>query len=278
MLLNITASATHKHPATDLGYLLGKHPERWQQKPLSFGTAHVFYPKISPECCTATLLLDIDTTREMRNRRLDHQGRNANVQAGFDQYVTDRAYVAGSLLASAVAKVFGGAMNGKCPQRPELVEAVWPLEIELAAVSVRGSADLLHEVFEPLGYQLSYQQVPLDERFPSWGDSPYYHLRLRNTCTLQRAVQHLYVLLPILDNRKHYFVKEAEVEKLLAKAKDWLATHPKREFITRRYLRHRRNLQRDALAELDATTPPTATEKSSEAILARKTPLHEQRH
>ena len=65
MLLMITT--THR-PATDLGYLLHKHPERLQTFSLPFGQAHVFYPEADSERCTAALLLDIDPVGLVRGR------------------------------------------------------------------------------------------------------------------------------------------------------------------------------------------------------------------
>ena len=46
MILNI--STTH-FPATDLGYLLHKHPDKFQTLELSVGKAHIFYPEKSNE-------------------------------------------------------------------------------------------------------------------------------------------------------------------------------------------------------------------------------------
>ena len=57
MLLTITNT---KSPATDLGYLLHKNPNRLQSSELSFGKAQVFYPEASPNRCTAALLLYVD--------------------------------------------------------------------------------------------------------------------------------------------------------------------------------------------------------------------------
>jgi len=57
MLLTITST---KPPATDLGYLLHKNPNRVQSFELSFGKAHVFYPEATNARCTAALLLDVD--------------------------------------------------------------------------------------------------------------------------------------------------------------------------------------------------------------------------
>lgn len=54
MLLTIT---TTRSPATDLGWLLHKHPAKVQAFGLPFGQAHVFYPEATEERCTAALLL-----------------------------------------------------------------------------------------------------------------------------------------------------------------------------------------------------------------------------
>lgn len=54
-----TISTTYR-PATDLGFLLHKHPNRFQQFDLSFGTATIFYPVAKDEKCCAALILDVD--------------------------------------------------------------------------------------------------------------------------------------------------------------------------------------------------------------------------
>jgi 3' terminal RNA ribose 2'-O-methyltransferase Hen1 len=91
---------------------------------------------------------------------------------------------------------------------------------------------------------------PLDERFPSWGESPYFSLTLRSTIRLKQLLSHLYVLVPVLDDEKHYWVGQDELEKLLRHGADWLVRHPERRQIVRRYLRHRGGLVRSALARL----------------------------
>jgi 3' terminal RNA ribose 2'-O-methyltransferase Hen1 len=91
---------------------------------------------------------------------------------------------------------------------------------------------------------------PLDERFPEWGDSPYYSVSVTGTKTLSELLTHLYVLIPIFDNDKHYFVGEDELDKLLIKGTGWLAQHPEKEQIARRFLKHRPSLYREALARL----------------------------
>src|SRR5688500_14619683 len=207
MLLAI--STTHA-PATELGYLLHKHPARFQRFDLSFGQAHVFYPEANETRCTAALLLDVDPVGMVRGKRRDQRFLLAH-------YVNDRPYVASSFMSVAISQVFGSAMAGRCNDRPELVATPLPLEARLEALPVRGGADMVQRLFEPLGYTVDAIRHPLDERFPEWGDSPYFRVTIRGTKTLSELLTHLYVLIPVFDNDKHYFVGDDELEKLLDK-------------------------------------------------------------
>ncbi|MEL6657802.1 MAG: 3' terminal RNA ribose 2'-O-methyltransferase Hen1 [Bacteroidota bacterium] len=271
MLLHLSVRSEN---APHLGYLLGKHPDKYQTKELSFGHAHVFFPEATSTSCSACLLLDIDTTAEMRQNRHDHNGRNANVKAGLDHYVNDRAYVASSFLCTAISKVFGSALNGNCTAMPALVNQTWKIEAKISAVCVRGGAELLHSIFEPLGYGIKHQTALLDTEYPEWGASPYYTITLSGKKTVQELLQHLYILLPILDNRKHYYFKESEIEKLLAKASAWLPEHPAKELIVRRYF-GKKTSYRKVLAAANNEAPLVAAQ--SEATATNLT-LHQQRH
>jgi 3' terminal RNA ribose 2'-O-methyltransferase Hen1 len=238
MLLTITT--THQ-PATDLGYLLHKHPSRTQSFSLSFGTAHIFYPEASTERCTAALLLDIDPIQLVRRK---------DEALSLEQYVNDRPYVASSFLSVALAQVLGTALNGHCAKRPELVDTPLPLQASISVVKSRGGEEFLRQLFEPLGYTLTVTPHMLDEQFPEWGLSPYYTVTLEQHCRLSELLNHLYVLIPVLDDDKHYWIGDDEVEKLLLRGKGWLETHPEREHIAYRYLKHRRSLAREAITRL----------------------------
>ena len=124
--------------------------------------------------------------------------------------------------------------------------------------------------------------LPLDPQFPDWGDSPYLALRIRAEARLRDLLQHLYVLLPVLDDDKHYWVGADEVDKLLRRGGEWLAAHPDRDLIARRYLRHDQRLTRDALARLfeDEAGDPDRSDQESDAreeAVERKVSLHDQR-
>ena len=242
MLLTISTAYS---PATDLGYLLHKHPARIQSFGLAFGQAHVFYPEARTEKCTAALLLDVDAVGLIRRPH----GQFAENFA-LAQYVSDRPYVASSFLSVAIARVFSSALSGKCKERPELAETEIPLKVKLSILPCRGGEKLLRRLFEPLGYTVEAERHALDTRFPDWGESRYFTVTLETTCRLSELLTHLYILMPVLDDEKHYWVGDAEIEKLLKHSNDWLADHPEQESIVRRYLKHQRRLTRQALAQL----------------------------
>ena len=268
----LTISTTHS-PATDLGYLLHKHPARMQSFALTFGQAHVFYPEAHAEKCTAALLLDVDSVALVRRPH----GQFAEKFA-LAQYVSDRPYVASSFLSVAIARVFGSALSGKCKDRPQLVETAIPLTAQLSILPCRGGEKLLRRLFEPLGYTVAARQHGLDPQFPDWGQSRYFTVTLENTCRLSELLTHLYVLMPVLDDEKHYWVGDAEIEKLLKHGNDWLAEHPEQESIARRYLKHQRHLTREALAQLreeDVQETDEATQAQEEAEVEERIGLND---
>ncbi|MEU4007973.1 3' terminal RNA ribose 2'-O-methyltransferase Hen1 [Streptomyces pseudogriseolus] len=249
MFLTISTTGSAQRPATDLGHLLHKHPEKAQAFSTSYGTAHVLYPEADAERCTAALLLEVDAVALVR--RSKGKGRGGAPDAALAQYVNDRPYAASSLLAVALGSVFSTAMRGVCAARPELPGVPLPLRVEVPALPARGGADLVRRLFEPLGWTVTAEPVPLDVEFPDWGDSRYIRLTLESAALLAEALRHLYVLLPVLDDAKHYWVAPDEVDKLLRVGDGWLAGHPERELITRRYLSHRWSLTRRAQERLE---------------------------
>ena len=274
MLLTITT--THQ-PATDLGYLLHKNPARLHSFALSFGEAHVFYPEATAERCTAALLLDVDPVGLVRNRR-----GPAGEGGTLEQYVNDRPYVASSFLSVAISRVLGSALGGRSKGRPELATTAIPLHAKISVLPCRGGEPFLRRLFEPLGYEVVAQRHALDDQFPEWGSSQYYTVELSGHVRLQDLLTHIYVLIPVLDNEKHYWVCDDEVEKLLRHGTDWLSSHPEKEEITKRYLKYRRDLAKDALARLvDEESPdPDVAEvvhNSEEEVVECTLNLNEQR-
>ena len=246
MLLTIT---TEHSPATDLGYLLHKHPENVRTVSFPFGDAHVFFPEASDGRCTAAVLVEVDPIGLIRRR-----GRKGQ-EFSLAGYVNDRPYAASSFLSVVVGKVFGTAMSGRCDQRPELVDTELRFEVEVPVLPIRGGEPVLRSLFEPLGYEVEAIPIPLDHEFPAWGPSRYWSVRLTAVLRIAELLSHLYVLLPVLDDDKHYWVGDDEARKLLDKGGAWLGSHPERDLISRRYLKHRRSLANDVLARLAEDAP-----------------------
>ncbi|MEW2248153.1 3' terminal RNA ribose 2'-O-methyltransferase Hen1 [Streptomyces sp. NPDC006975] len=286
MFLTIGTTGTAERPATDLGFLLHKHPDKAQAFSTSYGTAHVLYPEADARRCTAVLLLEVDPVALVRRGK--GKGRGGAPDAALAQYVNDRPYAASSLLAVALSGVFSSAMRGVCTTRPERAAEPLPLRVEVPALPARGGPALVRRLFEPLGWTVSAEPVALDTEFPEWGDSRYVHLVLESEALrLSEALRHLYVLLPVLDDAKHYWVAADEVDKLLRAGEGWLPGHPEQKLITTRFLSRRWSLTRQAMERLElvrlAESDDAAVEEIDNAVAAeteeeeKPTPLAVQR-
>ena len=240
MLLTITYRGKKTQ---DLGYLLHKNPHRAQQFALAWGKAYVFYPELSDECTTAAMLLDIDPVVLAR-------GKQGAKDGGIFDYVNDRPYVASSFMSSAVSRIFGTAMSGRCDRRPDLAGQRLDLTAKIYNLRDNRSGELAKDLFEPLGYEVVTQREILDETFPEWGDSPYITLTLHGQIRLSELLNHLYVLIPVFDRQKHYYTDEAEIQKLLSHGEGWLSSHPARNQIASRYLSAKRSFARKAIDAL----------------------------
>jgi 3' terminal RNA ribose 2'-O-methyltransferase Hen1 len=264
----ITLSTTHR-PATDLGWLLHKHPDRVQSFSLPFGEARVFYPEAGEERCTVALMLDVDPVGLVR--------RGPAARFALVEYVNDRPYVASSFMSVALVSVFKTAMAGRCDGHEELAAGALPFEAWLPAVPTRGGEGLARRLFEPLGYAVDARPLEIDPEFPEWGADRHVDLRLSAEVRLADLLTHLYVLLPVLDDEKHYWVDDSEIEKLLARGEGWLPGHPERELITRRYLKNQASLFRPALERLAEEEDPADEDDDAEPAPDDAPALRDQR-
>jgi len=269
----LTISTTHQ-PATDLGYLLMKNPDNVHVQELPFGRATLFFPQADVERCTAAIMLEVDPVALVRG--------NGHAAGREDQYVNDRPYAASSLLAVALGRLLGTAMGGRSKDRQALADTEMPLEAVVTPMPARGGFALIDRLFAPLGYAVDLTPIALDPDHPEWGDSPYVTLKLTGAVRLAALLAHLFVLIPVLDNSKHYFVGEAEVEKLLRKGEGWLDAHPERDLIVRRYLKGFGALVRLAKDGFDERVEPEAIEAveqrdAQEAAIETPIRLNDQR-
>ena len=270
MLLTITYEGENTQ---ELGYLLHKNPERAQQFALSYGKAYVFYPEVTDTRTTAALLLDIDPLDLAR-------GKAGSREGGLFDYVNDRPYASTSFMSTAIVRIFGTAMSGRCDLRQSLADTPLNLTATLHSLKDNGDTELAKALFEPLGYTVTAKRTQLDTAFPEWGMSPYIDLTISGTVRLSELLNHIYVLIPVFDKQKHYYMAEDEIQKLLAHGEGWLADHPMNEKITQRYFTARKSYARralnillaDELAE-DENTDETAIAEEKEI----RTPLNTMR-
>ncbi|MCH5158053.1 MAG: 3' terminal RNA ribose 2'-O-methyltransferase Hen1 [Clostridiales bacterium] len=262
MLLTITYEGKNTQ---ELGFLLYKNPNKTQQFELSYGKAYVFYPEVSDTRTTAALLIDIDPIDLAR-------GKLGSSVGGLFDYVNDRPYASTSFLSTAISRVFGTAMSGKCEGRQALADA--PLKLTARIYSIRdgGEDDLAAQLFEPLGYTVRTERTVLDERFPEWGRSPYVNLTVSGTVKLSVLLNQLYVLIPVFDRQKHYYMSEDEIHKLIDHGEGWLSAHPQREKIAHRYFNAKRSYAKKALDVLladEADESDKAEEETAEEKVVR---------
>ncbi|WP_461256622.1 3' terminal RNA ribose 2'-O-methyltransferase Hen1 [Treponema sp. R80B11-R83G3] len=276
MLLTITYTGEN---ADHLGYLLHKNPSRPQTAAFNFGKVHIFYPEVSANRCTAALLLDMDPLDLAR-------GKQGSTGGGLFDYVNDRPYVSSSFMNTAISRVYGTAMSGRCEKNQALADTALELSATLVMLPCRGDTNMLEKIFAPLGYDVKWENCLLDERFPEWGDSCYVNLTIKAKIQLQELLRHIYVLIPVFDYRKHYWINDKEVDKLLEHGSGWLENHPEKNFITRRYFTKLGHFTRQAIellnrldngeggAENSVTEGDTETEP---AILIKMPRLNDQR-
>lgn len=241
MLLTITT--THQ-PATDMGYLLGKHPNRCQTFDFPWAKAHVFYPEASHERCTIALAVELLTHKLNPNNRGTAHSRQ-------EHFVNDRAYAATSHLALVINQLFSQAYASQNKDKPELSNTPLPLEVWLPTVPRGRHPDTASQLFEPLGYTVAAKPLPLDQKKPDSGYSRHIDLTLSHTITMAEMLRHLYVLLPTMDGGKHHYIEQDDVEKLMRFGEGWLSTHPKRDMIVNSSMNEKRSFANKVVAMLD---------------------------
>ncbi|MDR2639675.1 MAG: 3' terminal RNA ribose 2'-O-methyltransferase Hen1 [Helicobacteraceae bacterium] len=246
MLLTITYTGENTQ---NIGFLFRKNPSRPQVFQLSFGKAFVFYPELSDAQTTIALLLDIDPIDLSR-------GKEGSGGGLFD-YVNDRPYVSSSFMSVAISSVFSTAMSGFGDKFQALADAKLRLTATIVTLPCKSGKAALNRVFEPLGYEVAYDSLAPDERFGERGESAYVNLTIGAEVRLCDLLRHIYLLIPVFDAKKHYWIGGDEVDKLTRLGAQWLPNHPEKEFIVRRYLSKSRRLSSLALERLKAAGDET---------------------
>jgi 3' terminal RNA ribose 2'-O-methyltransferase Hen1 len=268
--ITLLASSGADYSARDLGFLLHKHPDHLHERETAAGKVSIFYPEVGDDRTTVVLFVDIDPVGLVR-------GKNRQSDGLLAQYVNDRPYVANSFLSVALSRSFGQSMSGKSKERQDLADCDLQFEARVTPVAASGGIEVIEALFAPLGYTVDAAPLSQDD------GRGLYDLRLTGTLRLRDLLNHLYVLIPVLDNAKHWWIDRDEIDKLLAKGEGWLSDHPAKELIARRALKHRRSLANIALARLAEANDPEDVESDEapklkpEELLEKPIRLHDLR-
>lgn len=268
MLINITVTGEN---AKALSYILWKNPDHIFDREFSSGHVVVFFSEYSNQKATASLLVLVDSVGMVRSE----WGRISS------SYVDHRPYAASSIASVALKEAYSSAFAGKSEtaEIDAVIKQKLPVEIELSSVWVKGGVQSIHDFFEPLGYAVNAEKLLYESKWLK-SDSCVFNVTLTGMQTILDLLRHLYVLLPALDNKKHYFVNENEIVKLLSHGEGWLETHPYKERIVSRYLIHRHNLIEEALEQLAEEVQDEETEENAagaEEAMERPIRLQEER-
>ena len=266
--LTLHAPPGSDYSARDLGFLLHKHPDQMHIRTTAQGEVFIFFPQVSDTSTQAVIHLEVDPIALVR-------GKNKHSDGPLGQYVNDRPYAANSFLSVALTRAIGQTMSGKSKERQALADRALPYCVRVTPVAVAGGAEVIDALFSPLGYEI--RAKPLSDA----GFRTIYDLHLSATVRLAELLNHIYVLVPVLDNAKHYWIDREEIEKLLAKGGDWLPFHPAKELITNRALKHRKGLVVRALDRLSESLPgepeSDAPPQEQEETLEKPIRLHDLR-
>ena len=264
MQIDITLTAPNDcgYSARDLGYLLHKHPDHVHARDLPQGEAQLFFSEATEQTATAVLFLDVDPVGLVRGK-----GEGPGL---LDQYVNDRPYAVNSLMSVALGRVLGQSLAGKSKERADLADRALPLRLRMTPLAVAGGAEVVRKLFAPLGYDVVVEVLDAS------GRREILDVSLRAEVRLSDLLTHAQVLIPVMDDAKHYFVGPDEIEKLLAKGEGWLASHPEKELIVWRGLRRRAALARPAMDRLtEAALEPPEPDTPEQEALAGEPPLEQ---
>lgn len=152
----------------------------------------------------------------------------------ISHYINDREFAVSSLFVSAIRKALGTALNGK-PQEEyvQWVEHRFDMEVAFGPIATDLPDGELAELFKPIGYNVEIKRAASTLR----SKSSALFITLTGKQTIQNLLKHLFILIPVIDNYKHYFIDEREIEKVDRYGEGWLDAHPLKQFIVKRALR-----------------------------------------
>lgn len=227
MHLNIRATGAG---AGMLSHLLAKNPNNLYDRMEKEARVRIVFTASSEEETEALIYVTPDPVELVKGTSSAHND--------ITQYINDREFVVSSLFCTYIRSALGTALNGK-PKEAYLSWVDQPLALELEFGPVASNLpDLsLEELFTALGYEVQLERGNAEYSFNLKSRSSVRYIKLKAKQTLQTALRQLFVLIPALDDYKHYYISDDEVDKIRRYGEGWLENHPQRGLILKRTLR-----------------------------------------
>lgn len=226
MQLTIQASGDN---VQTISYLLAKNPNNLYERNHKDHLVRIFYSKFTETELEVTIFVTPDPIELLKN--------NSN-SYDITHYINDREFAVSSIFCSFIRSALGTALNGQ-PKEEHLkwVNHPFSFNFEFGPVVSSLSDEKLMNLFEPIGYEVTISRPEIEYSFPIKTKSSARYLSIKGMKTLQEGLRHLFVLIPVIDNYKHYYIDEKEIEKLERYGEGWLEQHPLRDLIYRQALR-----------------------------------------
>lgn len=209
--------------AMAVSHLLAKNPANLYERTVKKHAVRFVYHKMTADELYATIFVTPDSLALL----------NENEAYDITHYINDREFAVSTIFLSLIRSALGTALNGK--PKEEYVEAAqiaYPFTFEFGPISTSLSDEEITALWAPLGYVVEIESTSEAKhaRF----------LKLSNEITLQKALQQFFILIPVMDDYKHYYIDETEKERLVNYGEGWLEEHPQRDFIYKKALRFKK--------------------------------------
>ncbi|MNM55135.1 RNA repair, ligase-Pnkp-associating, region of Hen1 [compost metagenome] len=219
-----------------ISYFLGKNPINPYIKETKYGTIEVKFIEYKSNF--------VDVYIVFRSKGLEMVKESEF--KGLEHYINDREFSISTIFLSNVKNSIGHVLSYDYDE----IDTNFDFSLTLGPISTKLPNEAILELFEPLGYDTEIKEIQLDYDFKI-ESSGVYEITLNKTCNIVSLFRHIYVLIPVIDNYKHHFISKDEVDKLLRLGDGWLATHPKNEFISKRYVGYRESLFKTVITSLE---------------------------
>ena len=212
--------------ASKLSYSLIKHPFKLFKK----DNLTAFYSEFSDKLVEFNIFVSFE----------DYQLRDKNIKK-IDGYITDRNYALSSLFCRELKNSFHTAIFNNYKEE-ELKNIKYNLEIFLSPIVTNLSKDKIDFLFIPLGYEIETNNYFENENNKYKKKYYEYEIKLKiNNVFLNKVLMDLLILIPVIDNYSHFNIVDETYNMFEQYFKNYIISHPLKEFIYKRFLRYKKN-------------------------------------